>query len=489
MATGQASAMPQMPFDPQQMQAMIGAMMGGMGNTGGMGGMGFGGPDESQMDPMQQQAMMGNFMAMMQYMQAMQQQRAGEGMNPFLGMPSMTGTPSMPPSPNKMPDPVIRVSVEGVKFQYQLTEDDLHKVFSRYGGVRKIQVEDAGGSATITFRDFSEANSAMQDLNGKVLNGLDGTLKISWYQQPGELSNSPANGNANGMGNDPFGGFPPFPSSPYTGWGFPQGGGGSPWNDQNENLPVPGSPEGRFPIEEGMNELESKGVRKYTCRFLIGIVNDKDFQVARRIIGAKGANMKRIVKNSEAKLRLRGQGSGYFEGAGQKESAEPLQLCVSCTSLETYRQSVAAVEDLLNQVYDEYRDFCRENGKHVPNLQINMTENQLVYSSRNPPQQDNMGYGMMDSPQKMMDPKRNRGAKVKKDGGKVPERGEPGPDAPSVEEIEKLIDERNEARRACNFGEADRIRALLHSRGIALMDEPGGRGQGIEVTTWRYWRD
>ena len=35
--------------------------------------------------------------------------------------------------------------------------------------------------------------------------------------------------------------------------------------------------------------------------------------MARRIIGAKGTNMKRIVKQTEAKLRLRGVGSGYFE--------------------------------------------------------------------------------------------------------------------------------------------------------------------------------
>merc|ERR1719265_1283444 len=145
----------------------------------------------------------------------------------------------MPPSPTK--DPMIRVSVEGVKFQYHLTEDDLHKVFSRYGGVRKIQVEDAGGSAMITFRDFSEANSAMQDLNGKVLNGLDGTLKIAWHTPPDTngSANSNTNGNGNGMGNDPFGQFMQFPSSPYSGWGFPQGGGGSPWPGSNGQLSIP----------------------------------------------------------------------------------------------------------------------------------------------------------------------------------------------------------------------------------------------------------
>merc|ERR1719281_1095204 len=155
-------------------------------------------------------------------------------MNPFIGMPGMGGIPS---TPNKMPDPAIRVSVEGVKFQYQLTEDDLHKVFSRYGGVKRIQVENAGGSAVITFRDYNEAAGAMQDLNGKVLNGLDGTLKISWHQQPGDHgnANSNMNGKGNGTGNDPFGAFPQFPSSPYTGWGFPQGG-GSPWPGHNGQI-------------------------------------------------------------------------------------------------------------------------------------------------------------------------------------------------------------------------------------------------------------
>merc|ERR1719446_631818 len=120
---------------------------------------------------------------------------------------------------------------------------------------------------------------------------------------------------------------------------------------------------------DGKAPAHVKGVRKYTCRFLIGIDNCKDFQVVRRIIGAKGSNMKRIVKQSEAKLRLRGVGSGYFEGAGQKESNEPLQLCVSCTSSEGYRTAVRMVEELLESVYAEYRQFCRENGRPEVDLQ------------------------------------------------------------------------------------------------------------------------
>jgi hypothetical protein len=103
-------------------------------------------------------------------------------------------------------------------------------------------------------------------------------------------------------------------------------------------------------------------VRKYTCRFEIGIDNDKEFQVARRIIGQKGSNMKRIVKSTDAKLRLRGRGSGYLEGAAKVESPEPLHLCISCVNSSGYKQAVQLVTELLAQVNEEYKKFCKSKG-------------------------------------------------------------------------------------------------------------------------------
>merc|ERR1719191_606221 len=130
-------------------------------------------------------------MQMMQMMQSMQ--RGGDGGFPGMaGMPPFPGMPGMPgfgmPMPGMQNDPPtqIRVAVEGMKFQYQLTEDDLHKVFSRYGPVKKIKVDDVGSGAQITFHNYQDASAAMQDLDGKVLNGLDGTLRISWMTPPAD---------------------------------------------------------------------------------------------------------------------------------------------------------------------------------------------------------------------------------------------------------------------------------------------------------------
>lgn len=70
---------------------------------------------------------------------------------------------------------------------------------------------------------------------------------------------------------------------------------------------------------------------KLTCRYDIQIENDREFQVAKKIIGAKGCNMKHIIdgtllgtsfdlktENDLIKLRLRGRGSGFKEGPAKR---------------------------------------------------------------------------------------------------------------------------------------------------------------------------
>lgn len=463
------------PEQAQQMQAILSMAASGMmpptpANYGG----GF--PAMPGIDPAMAQA----YVSMLQYFQQVQQQGMVGG---NMGMPPV-GFPGMTPYTPPMPiEPTVSVSVEGMKFQYQLTEDDILKVFRRYGAVKHVSVDEACSSALVTFQSAQDAQAAINDLDGKQLHGLDGTLRISWVNQ-----NAP----------------PPYPAMPFPGPGLLQSG-SAPWPTGMPVIP-PSSP-GTTGVVGQSNEDKAahmKGARKYTCRFLIGIENDKDFQVARRLIGSKGANMKRIVKQTEAKLRLRGVGSGYFEGAGQKESSEPLQLCVSCTSAEGYRTAVHQVEELLGRVYEEYRQFCRDGGRPVPDLQIKLSENHLVYSRMGASTSTGTGGGPGPiasegsggrqsgggSPKK--ESRRAQRASAKRSSAKATgegDRGEPGPNAPPVQEIEGLINERNEARRSNNFTEADRIRELLQSRGVALMDEPGGRGKGAEVTTWRYWRE
>ena len=114
---------------------------------------------------------------------------------------------------------------------------------------------------------------------------------------------------------------------------------------------------------------EEKDYGRFICKYQILIPNDKDFQIASRIIGSKGYNMKKIInecKNNNnmkdsVKLRLRGRGSGYKEGLNNKESDEPLHLCISAKIKEGMDKACILVENLLNKIYEDYKKYCIKN--------------------------------------------------------------------------------------------------------------------------------
>jgi len=96
--------------------------------------------------------------------------------------------------------------------------------------------------------------------------------------------------------------------------------------------------------------------------------------VARRLIGAKGCNMKRIIEicsknapqtNDVVKLRLRGKGSGFKEGPNQQESKEPLHLCISSRYFDKYQIACNYVQELLLNVYEEYKKYCEKQHKDL----------------------------------------------------------------------------------------------------------------------------
>lgn len=76
-----------------------------------------------------------------------------------------------PPIPSQSNNSVV-VFVDGIDFAYQLTDDDLVKVFVRYGTVSGITIGQDGTSAMVTFASHLEASRAVSELNGKRLGVL-----------------------------------------------------------------------------------------------------------------------------------------------------------------------------------------------------------------------------------------------------------------------------------------------------------------------------
>ncbi|KAF1332730.1 Cleavage and polyadenylation specificity factor cpsf30-like, partial [Globisporangium splendens] len=99
-------------------------------------------------------------------------------------------------------------------------------------------------------------------------------------------------------------------------------------------------------------------------KLVVGIENDNEFSVTRRIIGHAGSNMKRISSEASgnAKIRVRGRGSGSKEG-GQEEANEPLMILVSAENERSFRIAVDLTNELLANIHHEYRMFLAQKSQ------------------------------------------------------------------------------------------------------------------------------
>merc|ERR1719399_1326694 len=249
----------------------------------------------------------------------------------------------MPPWPPVQATPTLNVRVEGLKFEYQLTEDDVRKVFSRYGEVFHVTVDREGTSATVQFTAPHQAVAAQHDLDRKQLAGMSGAyLRVEFptpTYDPSTLAHMAAAASAaqhfapQAMSNM---GYPMMPPAP----GAPQG-----------------SPAGGRP-------------KKYTCKLEVGIENEAEFRVGSRVIQiARQIWQDHAFQEYGGKTRLRGKGIG-----GPHEADEPLALCISCRDQAAFDRAVEFAETHLQKIHSEFKVFCTQKGREVPDLQIKVSK-------------------------------------------------------------------------------------------------------------------
>lgn len=383
------------------------------------------------------------------------------------------GNQMMPPwAPPPQTPLVLNVRVEGLKFEYQLTEDDVRKVFSRYGDVAHVTVDREGVSSTVQFKQSHHAVAAQHDLDKKQLAGMSGAYLLVDFAQPAydpamaqmAAMQAAAAQAAQAYPGAPPQGYPPMPGYPPAGVpGYPP------------VMPQDSGPGNQFPPGGGVGG-PGGGVggggagagrpKKYTCKLEVGIENESDFRVGSRVIQvARVIWQEPRFQQHGGKTRLRGKGVG-----GPHEADEPLALCISCQDQAAFERAVQVAETQLQKVYADYRIFCQQKGKEVPDLTMKVSR-----KGGGPPFGDYGDYGS--------------GAGVDGSSG-APARGERPSSAPADDDIEKLIEERNEARKAANYKRSDEIREHLKQLGVVLMDEKGAKGNlnGNQVTQWRFWR-
>ncbi|TDH71227.1 hypothetical protein CCR75_003486 [Bremia lactucae] len=94
-------------------------------------------------------------------------------------------------------------------------------------------------------------------------------------------------------------------------------------------------------------------------RLVVGIENDNEFGVTRRLIGPAGSNMKRISVEAggNAKIRVRGRGSGGSKESGLDDTDEPLMVLVSAENEHSFRIACALTGELLTAIHRDYQIF------------------------------------------------------------------------------------------------------------------------------------
>lgn len=152
-----------------------------------------------------------------------------------------------------------------------------------------------------------------------------------------------------GMGMPPphMGGLDPSFRPPHAGGGGP----GGPNASSSASFSAPKDPNAPALLE----------------KMVVGIENDNEFSVTRRIIGHSGSNMKRISMEAGggAKIRVRGRGSGSKESAPE-EANEPLMILVSAENERSFRIACDLTNELLANIHHDYRMYIAQKQQHRP---------------------------------------------------------------------------------------------------------------------------
>ena len=234
------------------------------------------------------------------------------------------------------------IQLEGLPYEFSLLESDLTELFTRYGTLRTLQLLDNQLSPDVALAEYSKAEDAQEaiyHLDGTVLtiDGMQCVLRVTPYSEEVDKQlqkklETAAAAALTGPGGESF--------------------------------------------EQQASATSNQG--KWCCRFIIGAESmHKDFPVVGRIIGAHGEHMKTIHEGTGAKLRLRGKRSNFKEGPENKESEEPLHLCVSAGDEVNYRRASEMVEGLMAGVYQDYTLWCNQRYIQLPSIQLICVEGNI----------------------------------------------------------------------------------------------------------------
>mmetsp|Transcript_38578 Transcript_38578/g.62491 ORF Transcript_38578/g.62491 Transcript_38578/m.62491 type:complete len:406 (+) Transcript_38578:99-1316(+) len=112
----------------------------------------------------------------------------------------------------------------------------------------------------------------------------------------------------------------------------------------------PPDPRERHPSEKVV-------MQPVTHKVILGMDQEPVFNVAAKILGPGGSYLQHIEKESNAKISLRGKGSGFLEGVMQQESSEPLHVFISASTRSEVDSAISLATNLVGTVKVQYEQW------------------------------------------------------------------------------------------------------------------------------------
>ena len=213
--------------------------------------------------------------------------------------------------------------------QTPIVEDEIKSICQAFGDLESQEV--TATSATVTFRSTVSAYLCKEALDELEVRELGIVLRVTWDLRQKTF---------------PLVFFPKVEETLF------------PLQDEGE--------------EDSKTPINPPKLTKYRCKFPIAVPEEDEFLTSRKLIGAKGCNLRRIIEKCCAGVQLPEKPQHLLS---LKLLREPnLTLEITSRYLDKYRQAVNLTEDLVLALYDEYKRHCVEVGRVPPTLELRKRE-------------------------------------------------------------------------------------------------------------------
>lgn len=101
-------------------------------------------------------------------------------------------------------------------------------------------------------------------------------------------------------------------------------------------------------------------------KVIIGLDNLRNFNVRAKVVGPGGLFVKYIQQETNTRVQIKGQGSGFIEPEIGREGDEPMHINIAGPDEHMLNRAKELAEDLLTVVTEKWHETNQFNANHQP---------------------------------------------------------------------------------------------------------------------------